>query len=343
MKECDILIVGGGLAGLAVARGLRGSGRSVTVLERMSEDVYRRYHTICGEAISDRMFAKAGMEPRAVVRRVDSIVLSFSGKEVTIPVKGSIVDRNVLLGFMRGETDAEFVRATATSVSVSDGSYVVSTTDGEFRCRTLVGADGAHSVVRRDVFHSSPEEMIPIVNNIVEGESDGKLSFIVSERYRGAYRWEFPSSPGMMTIGYPKGTDSIEDYVSRGGRSMPIGRLPSVVEGDCYLVGDAASLANPLCFGGIGAALVSGRKAAESILSGRPDDYRRWVRKDLMFDTHFMDAHRRFCSWTDDQISENMGPLVKRYSVPRGLLAMIRHPSEANVYFSCWVGFKVGW
>lgn len=343
MNMCDVLIVGGGLAGLSAARVLKGSGMMVTVLERMSDPVYRRYHTICGEAISDRMFAKAGMEPRAVLRRVGSIVMEFSGKEVEIPVEGSIIDRNELLDSMRAETDADVVRGTVISIRREGDGFIVATSSDEYRCRFLIGADGAHSVVRKDIFGSRPEEMIPIVNNIVEGESDGKLRFIVSERYKGAYRWEFPSAPGMMTVGYTKGTDSVEKYVSRGGRSMPIGRLPAVVSGNCILTGDAASLANPLCFGGIGAALVSGKKAAEAVLSGKPDDYQKWVDRDRMFDPHFMEAHKRFFSWSDDEISKYMDPMVKGYSVFRGFLAILRHPSEANVYFSCWMGFRSGW
>lgn len=105
MIECDVLIVGGGLSGLATAKGLRGSGLKVVVLERMSDAVYRRYHTICGEAISDRMFRRAGMEPTAVVRRVDAIALRFGDEEVTIPVQGSIVDRNDLLIQLASECD----------------------------------------------------------------------------------------------------------------------------------------------------------------------------------------------------------------------------------------------
>lgn len=343
MIECDVLIVGGGLSGLATARGLKGSGLKVLVLERMSDAVYRRYHTICGEAISDRMFRKAGMEPTAVVRRVDAIALRFGDDEVTIPVQGSIVDRNDLLVQLASECDVERLRGTATGVDVGDGGYIAHTTAGDISCRILVGADGAHSVVRRDVFGSEPEEMIPIINNIVRGESDGKLRFIVSERYKGAYRWEFPQKEGMMTIGYPKGTDDVVEYESRGGRHMPIGRLPCVARDGCYLVGDAGSLANPFCFGGIGAALVSGRKAAEAILHGDPGSYDRWVSKDRMFDRHYMEAHRRFSEYSDDDIPRLMGPLVKKYSVPRGFLAILRNPHEANVYMCCWLGFRDGW
>lgn len=343
MITCDVLIIGGGLSGLATARDLKGSGRRVVILERMSGPIYRRYHTICGEAISNRMFRRIGMEPTAVIREVDTIALRFEDEEVSVPVRGYIVDRNGLLDSMRSECDAEFINGTATGVVRDVGGYRVHSTAGEIFCKVLIGADGAHSVVRRDVFGTEPEEMIPIVNNIVRGESDGKLRFIVSERYKGAYRWEFPQADGMMTIGYPKGTDDVTEYESRGGRHMPIGKLPCVARDDCYLVGDAASLANPFCFGGIGAALLSGRRAAEAVLRDDVGSYDKWVQKDVMFDFHYMDAHRRFSGYGDDDIQRLIGPLAKKYSVPRGIRMMLRYPREANVYMCCWLGFKGGW
>lgn len=124
---------------------------------------------------------------------------------------------------------------------------------------------------------------------------------------------------------------------------MPIGKLPCVARDDCYLVGDAASLANPFCFGGIGAALLSGRRAAEAILKDDAQSYDRWVQKDVMFDFHYMDAHRRFSEYGDGDIQRLIGPLAKKYSVPRGIRMMLKYPEEANVYMCCWLGFKGGW
>lgn len=346
VSDFDVLIVGSGPAGLSAARRLSmGDAGRVVVLERMSEDVYSRYHAICGEAISDRMFRAVGMAPAGVIRRVDAIEISFSGgSSVRIPVEGSIVDRRAMLSSMRGMCDAEIVRGTAVSVRRTDGGYEVDTSSGDtFACRFLVGADGAHSTVRRDMFGRGLVEYLPIVNNIVPGDSDGVLRFEVAARYGGGYGWRFPSAPGTLSVGYPKGRGSVENAVSSGARDMPIGRMDRRVDGRCLLVGDAGCMPNQLCFGGIGAAIVSGYKAAEAILSDRPERYDRWASGWIMTDRHFLDAHRSFAGWSDDDIAEAMRPFRKGYSIPRGLAAMLRHPRWANIYMSCWIGFSRGW
>ena len=346
MRECDILVVGAGLSGVSAANHLSRLGEEdVVVLERLSDGPFNRYHRICGEAVSDRMFNMAGFEPSGIIRRVDRICIAFPGDiEINIPVSGQIVDRPSLISNIRDGCSADFVHATARGVTRDGDGFIVGLSDGSsIRCNKLVGADGAHSVVRRDVFGHVPQEVLPIVNNIVPGTGDGSLRFEVGGEYPGAYKWEFPSSDGMLSVGYIKGCGSVEGAVETGARNMVIGIPPSVVDGSCILVGDAACLANPLCFGGIGVALVSGRKAAEALSSGDVGRYQRWVDRDLMFDPHFMEAHKSFSEWGDEEISTAMEPFRKGYSLARGLMAMIRHPKWANIYFSCWIGFKRGW
>lgn len=345
MRECDWLVIGSGPSGSMAAKVLSDRGeKDIIVVERLSPGPYSRYHSICGEAVSEKILSKVGFRPDKVLRKVSSISIGFpGGVDVNIPVKGYIIDRNAMLAQLREGTDAERIHSTVSSVRRDGDKFIATIGEEDVRCRYLIGADGAHSVVRRDVFGSKPEEMVPIVNNIVPGDGGDTLRFIVGGQYKGGYRWEFPSVEGTMSVGYPKGMDSVGDVISTGARSMPIGKLPSVVEGNCCLVGDAASIANPLCFGGIGVALLSGRKAVECMISGRPDRYRHWIDHDRMFDRHFMEAHRTFTSWGDEEIEEAMKPFAGGYSIPRGLYAMIRHLSWANIYMSCWLGFAHGW
>ena len=341
--EADVLIIGSGPAGVSAAHHLNGYPGRVVVLERLSDTMFPRYHSVCGEAVSDRMLRKAGIEPTAVVARADRIEISFpGGVTVRVPVEGNVVDRPEMLRSIREGCDAEFVRGTARAVRRDGERFVVDTTAVEIECRYLIGADGAHSVVRRDLFGSEPE-MLPVVNSTAPGDGGSSLSFTVSQSYKGFYAWRFPSKPGTVSVGSPKGGELPEGVISTGARHIPFGGVPRVVDGNAMIVGDASGLANALCYGGIGAAMLSGRKAAEAVMAGRPERYAKWYGRMILTDRHFMDAHRRFSEWSDEDIESAMRPFRNGYSVGRGFLAILRHPRFANVYFTTWIAFKVGW
>jgi len=198
----DAIVVGAGPAGASAAHHLRRCGIvNVLVIERMSEPVYRRYHSICGEGVSARSLKRAGVEPREAVRKVDSIDLGVpGGVRVRIPVDGYIIDRAAMAGRLLSESGAERIRATVVSVEALDGGYAVNTAAGRFATPVLIGADGAHSVVRRDVFGSSPEEFLAIENCIMTGSRGPSLGFDVGGT-EGAYTWEFPSADGSLSVG----------------------------------------------------------------------------------------------------------------------------------------------
>lgn len=185
--------------------------------------------------------------------------------------------------------------------------------------------------------------MLPVVNNIVKGDGGTTLAFTVGQALSGFYRWRFPSKSGTVSVGSPKGEAEPEGTISSGARHIPFGGVPEAVSGNAMIVGDASGLANALCYGGIGAAMLSGRKAAKAVMSGRPETYGRWYSRSIYTNPHFMKAHRQFSDWNDEDISTAMRPFRGGYSVGRGFMAILRHPKFANVYFATWIAFKVGW
>ena len=70
-----------------------------------------------------------------------------------------------------------------------------------------------------------------------------------------------------VKVGFPSGTDTIENYIEKQSRPMCFGGLSRIVRDSAMLIGDAAGQANPITMGGIRAAMEAGRKAAESIIS----------------------------------------------------------------------------
>ena len=344
--RCKVLVVGSGPAGASASFHLSRLGQDdVIVLERLSEGRHRRYHSICGEAVSDRMMRRAGISTSHVLCRISRIEISFGDSPpARVRVKGSVVDRSAMLEELLSSSSARRVRGAALSVRRRpEGGFEVDTTAGMILCDSLIGADGAYSVVRRDVFGSSPESKGVIVNTVVPGGPGDVLRFCVGNGVPGGYRWDFPSRAGMRSVGFPRGCGAVPEDAEHGGRCIPTGRVPEASVEGCVLTGDAAALANPLCYGGIGAALLSGRKAAEAVVSGRYREYGEWIERDRAFDRRFMEAHREFAEWTDDDIAEAARPLSGNANIFKGFLAMLRHPRYSRVYLACWLGFRVGW
>ncbi len=344
--RCRVLVVGSGPAGASAAYHLSRLGQEdVVVLDRLSGTQRKRYHSICGEAVSDRMMRRAGITTDHVLRRVSRIEIVFGDNPPAyVNVKGAIVERWAMLDELLASSKARMMHGDAKSVRrLPEGGFEVETSGGTIRCDAVIGADGAYSVVRKHLFGSRPEMMDPIVNTVVPGESGDILRFRVGNGVTGGYVWDFPSSEGMKSVGFPKGCGSIPDGAVHGARCIPTGRVPKVSDEGCVLAGDAAGLANPLCYGGIGAALLSGRKAAEAVVSGDFKAYDAWVNRDRMFDRRFMDAHRQFSEWTETDIERAATPLYGNANVFKGFLAILRYPKYSRVYLGCWLGFKIGW
>ena len=68
----EVIIVGSGPAGMSAAYFLSlNKDIKVTVLERLGDDQYRRYHSICGGGISRSTFKKLGpMKPSGILNNI---------------------------------------------------------------------------------------------------------------------------------------------------------------------------------------------------------------------------------------------------------------------------------
>ena len=184
---------------------------------------------------------------------------------------------------------AHLVRHRVRSVTGTD-------VDDEHSGRVLVGADGAHSVVRRSL-GLKPGPMAVAIRGYAPTPPARRHSQVIvfGTGRQPAYAWAFDRGDGLSNIGYgelldarprptrahlmeqveallPGSTDDATDWV---GHQLPLshGRTPTQ-RGPVLLVGDAAGLVNPMTGEGIyyavATGLSAGRAAAQAIASGDP-------------------------------------------------------------------------
>jgi flavin-dependent dehydrogenase len=178
--------------------------------------------------------------------------------------------------------DGEAVR----SVDLGGETSVVSDR-GQYSTRVLIGADGAESRVARWLGFSRPLRWMVALEDEVEVAGDPlRGEAIVDLSVPHGYGWVFPKGDrynvGLGTFDTHHArrlrhllrdfTDGLALPLARplapAGHRIPAGLIPGPLHtGGALLVGDAAGVADPFFAEGISYALMTGRIAAESVVS----------------------------------------------------------------------------
>jgi menaquinone-9 beta-reductase len=311
----DLVIVGAGPAGSAAAlraKQLRPDAR-VLLLDRAD---FPRDKS-CGDGIAahgrDELALLGLPDVIADYTPVDRLrVISPGGARVAARAArpNHVVPRRVFdarLVAAAVERGVELRRHKVRTVSEVDGQVVL---DGAVRARVLLGADGAGSVVRRQVKlpATAARHTAIAVRGYADVPADDDHAQFIAMQESGwpAYAWSFPIGDGTANVGFGMLLPKLR-ATGRPGREVLHGRLAELLPdrpardllahhlplspgrprpgvGRVLLAGDAASLINPLTGEGIYYALLSGRLAAEAAL-GAPDAplpaYRRRLREHL--------------------------------------------------------------
>ncbi len=298
MTDLDLLVVGGGFAGLAAARAAAQAGASVLVAEA-KRDVGARLHTT-------GIFVKEADDvlplPPALTRKVEGVRLyGPSRKTVDLFAPGAYFLTTDTRGVLRWMADA--ARAAGARVRAKarfeggaqdDGGVTARIGGQSVRARWLLGADGARSRVadafglgRNTRMLTGLEREYPLPPDL---DPDFLYCFLDSRAAPGYLAWAAPA-PGFLQVGLAVAqgfrprlqpfTDEVEALfdldasrvMERRSGVIPCGGLVARWQDRrVLLVGDAAGMVSPLTGGGIKLALEHGRAFGEAIAARAKGD-----------------------------------------------------------------------
>jgi len=303
MHEVEVLVVGGGPAGVAAAKSSAMNGADTLLLEKHPTIMANKP---CGEACSKETLVTAGVKPspRVVMHEAYALVYSPSMIEIKIPQIGYNINKSIFIQEIAAQA-AEYgadihVREEVVDVKREDSKMIVKTNRDIYIAKVVIGADGYNSTVARCIGVKERPEPIPTVQYIMANcrlkHPDAVRFYLGNKIAPGGYAWIFPRTEKLAEVGIGVRGGVAKEYLDAfvkkfseelgdarildyRGAPVPIGGYisESVFDG-VMLVGDAAGHVIPLTGAGIhssvSSGLAAGKVAAQAVKEGDTSKHR---------------------------------------------------------------------
>ncbi|WP_093112702.1 NAD(P)/FAD-dependent oxidoreductase [Salinimicrobium catena] len=301
MEREEVIIIGGGPAGMTAAIHLAKNGIKTTVFEK---ETFPR-HKVCGEYLSKEILPYFGeldvnlndLKPKDITRMRYS---SLNGRTLSteLPLGGLGVSRYGLddLLYRTAVRSGVIVKEEKVSaVDFSDDHFIVNTSENTYKSRFVLGAYGKRDLLDKQLgrsFFQKPAPWVGIKSHYEKNDFPDDL--VELHNFKGGYCGLSKTETGAVNVCYlatyksfrkMKDPELFREKVLRKNpfldeffseakeifeKPMSIAQISfrrkESVENHMLMIGDTAGLIHPLCGNGMAMAIQSARIASEVIL-----------------------------------------------------------------------------
>jgi flavin-dependent dehydrogenase len=297
----DIIIIGGGLAGLVSSIHLSRTGLNVVLIEK---DKYPK-HKVCGEYISNEVLPylqNLDADPLAIgAKKINRFLLSTThGKttETKLPLGGIGISRYTLDNFLfekAVQCNCSTIQDAVTDVQFANDLFRVITKEGkEITARIVIGAFGKRSNMDIRLNRAFIKNKSPFIAVKTYLKGDFPEDMVALHNFKGGYCGVSQVETGDLNVCFFTNYENFRLYKNIDAfrkevmcknihlknlfeNTTPVFEQPlaisqisfsnkSLVDQHIIMCGDAAGMIHPLCGNGMAIAIHSGKIASELVI-----------------------------------------------------------------------------